>query len=671
MQSLSHRAPASRPSAKEALRKYESNPLLHRIKHKYPERTSGLEDVHSCLRALTEWERLELLGRRVTWADICLAELLRIGRARRVLTGNVDGNLLCATATLRTLPALYRRAWPELQDAATPSIYLLGDASPETVGQLVQRGASLSPWIVIGVSGAHFGLAQTLLSVDRFEHGLYWVGHFHEEPLAELRDRLFTPARNAHWISGFDADSFMAYLLRGLGGFPPPGVLAESGKFELDDYIAVFDGRRPDIIRHSKEELQALSRATTAEVHRVLESVAQNDELRHRAGRHLHIPGALAWFANCRAPYEVKPYLIRAANLLETHSLIHVDAPFATVCRKLAQFSCGDTAHSWYARADASFPLMDFGPGSGALVLYGHLDPWAQLLAEWACFEPHQQSHAIWTRAKATYLELLRRCAERAAQAHGLYRPDEILAAVGRVQKSTILHLVRSCHTRARVLPPADALTLLNEAGRYLEALRRFQDLYCELLAQHLFYEAEASPDRRADLLLRADQSFQQALNLPEAKPAEVLQSWAIALGELAARCTGDQARQLFARSALTFRNAESAQPDQSLLHKHWANMLVAHSRRFPGDVELPEKARVQAERANAAEPGQGSYSLACLSAAAGDRQNLVRWLSHSANHGRIPRLSAILADENFSPVRSEPWFRELLQQIFDAEVCP
>jgi hypothetical protein len=105
--------------------------------------------------------------------------------------------------------------------AATPSIYLLGDAPPERLADLLRDGVAAGPWIVIGCSGKRFGLAEALRSVDRFEQGLYWVSHFHEAPPDELGPDFFTVERNTHWISGFDADCFMAYLLRGLAEFPP------------------------------------------------------------------------------------------------------------------------------------------------------------------------------------------------------------------------------------------------------------------------------------------------------------------------------------------------------------------------------------------------------------------------------------------------------------------
>ena len=169
--------------------------VLSQIKRKFYRRVMGLEDVHSCLRVLNQVERKEVLTWHINWANVCLAELLRAGRVARVLTTNFDGNLLCATATLRLLPPVYREAHPELHNAATPSIYLLGDEPPHTFGRLMHEAGSAGPWLVAGVSGRHPGFLEALLSVPRFEEGLFWAGHFDQAPPARTRASVHTRAR--------------------------------------------------------------------------------------------------------------------------------------------------------------------------------------------------------------------------------------------------------------------------------------------------------------------------------------------------------------------------------------------------------------------------------------------------------------------------------------------
>ncbi len=284
--SQSRTSDPSDPVFREALLKYEHDTLLREIKRHYFERTSGFEDVHSCLVALNPHQRSRILNSRLNWADACVAELLRNGRAARVLTANFDNGLVKATAKFGMLLPLYRKDHPELRDAETPCVYLLGDAAPEVFARLVTPGANTGPWIVIGASGKHFGLSQTLLSIDRFEHGLYWVGHFSDEPPSHLGSRFFTSERNAHWISGFDADSFMVYLLRGLGEFPPR---LQNEIRKPEHFLYELDNSSKEKVDHKKifDEVERLKTGDSGEVRVFLESNANQADRAQRLGQHV------------------------------------------------------------------------------------------------------------------------------------------------------------------------------------------------------------------------------------------------------------------------------------------------------------------------------------------------------------------------------------------------
>jgi hypothetical protein len=644
------------PTIRAAVKKYDSDPLLSQIKRNYFHRTQGLEDVHSCLLALTDGERQQILGRRTTWANVCIAELLRTGKAARVLSTNFDGNLVRATATMRMLPPLYRREHPPLRDSAVPSIYLLGEAAPETIGRLIEEGADTGPWIVIGCSGKRFGLSEALLGVPHFAQGLYWVGYFHEEPPAELRDGLFTPGRNAHWIAGFDADSFAVYLLRGLGTFPPEGAPPET-------FLGKFEKQRPEPadLRPIMPDIERLYRAPSAEVRALLDRVFDQEELADRAGLHWGSGGILAGlFAKQRAPREVKPYLVRASDLAEPNASEDVTARFAEICRQLAQYSHGDEAERWYARGESVFPLMDFGPGCGAPMLYGHLSSWMSHLGEWACFEPRANSAPLFARAREKFLEDIAYCEEPSKY------PQRAAMVARRVQQ-IVPEFVALCYRRARMLPESEAIELLGEARRLLERFPFHTPRDIEFRARQLMREAEASPSDEASLLAEAEAQFRALITMAGDQAPLVLINWASSLGEIAMARTGEAAARLYRWAGEKFEEAEPLQPDAVVLHKNWSSILVrqAHDLRLPATVW--QRARHHAERANALEPANGSYNLACVAASEEDREGIARWLADTAEYGKTPPLSHILSDVNFAALRSEPWFLRILDDIFDA----
>ncbi|HMD70663.1 MAG TPA: hypothetical protein VKF41_04935 [Bryobacteraceae bacterium] len=626
------------------------------------EDAAAIDDAHASLLALCDYKRKQILKCRTNWAGICMAELLRIGRAARVLTTNFDDRLVRATATFRMMPPLYRRDYPELRDAATPCIYLLGGAPPEILAGLVGRGAATGPWIAIGCSGKRFGLSRTLLSVSRYDHGLYWIGHFHEEPPAELRDGLFTPERNAHWITGFDADSFMAYLLRGLGEFPPPQLVPKGKKMKPETCLAAFESQRPEgtNLRPIMPAVKRLQTAGSAEVQTFLEKLAGEDELALRAGHSALGLGIVAnLLAGHRSPRLLKPFLTRAADLMEPDAPGDVLARFSEVCCKLARYSYGERAGWWYARADAAFAQMDSGPGCDGMELYSRVSRWGKMLVDWACFEPHAQSEAVFERVRTMFMGAIAKCVESAASP---VRAGEARHA----RKAIIAEFIPAFHQRVRTLPAGQALELLAEARTWLEELRTDEDPYIELLARHLFCEAEMAPDRQVELLGQAEEQFRTMLRLLPGQAGAILSNWAAALSQLAQARSGEEAPALCTQADRKFQEAANVASD-AVLHNNWSSLLIHEARQRGGRPELWKQARGHAGRADALEAGKGSYHLACIAGERADREGVALWLERSAEHGKIPRLSHILSDRSFEKLRGAQWIRELLDGIFDA----
>jgi len=369
----------------------------------------------------------------------------------------------------------------------------------------------------------------------------------------------------------------------------------------------------------------------------------------------------------------LKPFLMKAADLMEPDAPGDVSARFSEVCCILAQYSHGEGAAQWYARADASFAQMDFGPGCGAPVPYGHLPKWAAMLAEWACFEPGEQSEAIFGRARGTILDGVEKWEEMAAK-KAAGRPSFVEApfvktsvdALGRQCKLAAAGFIPEFHQRARMLPAEKALELLAEARAWLEELPPGEGPYTELLAKHLFCEAEVAPQRQAALICEAEEQFQTLLRLAPGQAGAILSNWAAALSQLAMARSGELALALYAEADRKFQEAAKIASD-AVLHNNWSSLLIREARERGGEPELLKRARGHAGRADALEAGKGSYNLACIAAERADREGVALWLERSAEHGKIPRLSHILRDRSFEKLRASQWFRELLEGIFDA----
>jgi hypothetical protein len=64
-------------------------------------------------------------------------------------------------------------------------------------------------WIVIGYSGENDPVFDRLVEIKRFDYGLYWIGYKDSEPSEHLMKRLLIEGKDAYFVKGYDADSFL------------------------------------------------------------------------------------------------------------------------------------------------------------------------------------------------------------------------------------------------------------------------------------------------------------------------------------------------------------------------------------------------------------------------------------------------------------------------------
>ena len=164
------------------------------------------------------------------------------GIVDRIYTTNFDPLVIQACALLGIYPAVYD--FTAQQKFVTGGIhdkaifYLHGQRSGfvrrNTDKEVEDMSRILAPvlrdaresrtLIVIGYSGDNDPVFDQLVDTPEFDHGLYWIGYQDSEPSKHLQDHLLTEGKEAHYVRGWDADSFFIKLAQELDCFPPPFI---------------------------------------------------------------------------------------------------------------------------------------------------------------------------------------------------------------------------------------------------------------------------------------------------------------------------------------------------------------------------------------------------------------------------------------------------------------
>jgi hypothetical protein len=606
----------------------------------------------------------------VNWAHICLAELVRAGRIARVLTANSDNQIANVMNDVDLFPDFHETDFPDLAACALPSVYMFGAAGPAVAPRLIEHGAESGPWIVLGCSGSHFGLGEALLTVRHFEQGLWWIGHFDQPPPARLGPDYFSRERGAHFLGGFDAGSFMAYLTRGLSQFPP-AFLSKSGNACVSACPPI--GRRSPIrqlaiwLSDFNDRLNAAARNRLPAARKMLEQAAGEHganyeslvtqairifemELRKtRVNGHAHAI-FLGNLAEMRGPKEATYLLHKELQWIEKYpadnlppSRAELEAmQLAKTYAHLAKFRTGSEAGALFAKAEHALSSVE--PGTLAFAV--SID-WARLLAQWADQEGGFRSGDLFERAqqKFEYEETIKR--SKALRHLRFTYAQALLKHAASVPNSAAAGLLST--TRSQI-------------ERQLEDNANDTDCWM-FLGRIAFLEASRTPLNQSALQSAAVRCFEKALTLQAAAAGDIYTNWGAALCESAAGADME-ALHLLAHANEKFRQAEQAEPNSRLLHKNWSSCLIREARGL-GTPEAWQRAREQAERAEAIAAGSGAYNLACIAAECSDREAVCRWLTRSADYGQISPLAHVLRDESFQRLREDPRFQEMLTGIF------
>lgn len=216
------------------------------IQERYPQAYQRAEKktYAPCMAQLMLAERRDLIAEcvdkaKINWAHVGIASLIQSGYVDRVLTTNFDPLVMRASALLGEFPAVYDFAASQLlnpADIPNKAVFHLhgqrtGFVLMNTEEECRRHSGRLGPvfqdagrgrvWIVVGYSGENDPVFDHLALVDRFDNGLFWVGHKDSEPPAHVREKLLVEGKSAFFVSGSDADSFFVTLGQRLGIFPP------------------------------------------------------------------------------------------------------------------------------------------------------------------------------------------------------------------------------------------------------------------------------------------------------------------------------------------------------------------------------------------------------------------------------------------------------------------
>lgn len=546
------------------------------------------------------------------WALICLADLMRTGHVARVLTPKLDKRMIEALATEHQTPVTYRIPLPESSAGAVPAIYEVGEIEGAEAAEWMRRNVASGPWIVLGFEG-NDAVAE-LMGGTGFEHGLYWPGYkAPRRPLAE----------GAHFVAGFDAGAFLAYLVNGLGGFPPASVLGPT-PYKSDDAGVLFTWKmafekKRQMVRDAcpKQLSELLKRAVTArgeEYDQLIAQLWKEFDVHMRFKEWFDSSSARIWrsLADWRSPREAKALLRHLRKWQDGYFESAPDAEqrafiIAGLNGHLARFYAGAEADALFDEGDRAM-VGAARPVTPATLVY-HASH-AELLAKWAIQETGAASAAIFERARDMFRKLI--------QAHG--------------QGTTYLYpsYVYALQDRARVVSPAEAAGLLAEAREYAERYLNGNPKD----ADRWWTKARAALSEGD--IREAARAFEQFLLLKPGEANFVYPKWGEGLGKLG----------MIVEAEEKFAKGESLPKASFDLYANWAGALVRAGRW--------DDAVRRAERAEELQAGSGSYALAQVAAAKGDHDGVRRWLGRSAEYGKIPSLVEVLRDTMMKEYRDE-----------------
>jgi len=536
--------------------------LVQEIKRRYnrayqraPEKT-----YPSCMAQLLVSERRDLLAgyvdnAKINWAHVAIAQLIQAGYVDRVLTTNFDPLVVRACALIDEFPAVYDVATSKLfkpRDIPDKAIYYLhgqrtGFVLIHTQEDFERHSEFIDPvfeeagygrlWIVVGYSGQNDPVFERLAELPRFDNGLYWVGYKDAEPAPHLRERLLLAGKDAFYVSGFDADSFLVSLAQQLEIFPP-GFVARP----FTHLLNMLDELTPFTLpgETSQEDATATTRRwIEGAIERYEESSAEGAPPSDLRASLLASARSLLMAGDYQQVIRIHGQLARDVppEDLDTFAWAHVLQGTESLVR--ARQARSSEADVLFQQACSSYEAaLAIQPG-----MHDALSNWGVALADQAKTKSGAEADALFAQACAKY---------KAALA---IKPDD---------HEALNNWGNALYWQARTKRGAEADALLEQARAKYEAVLVIKPDMPEALSNWAVALSEQAKTRRG---AEADAIFEQAYAKFEAALAikpdtwETLNSWAAALLEHGHQKTGDERRRLFAQARERLFKVEEIRP--------------------------------------------------------------------------------------------------------------
>jgi hypothetical protein len=660
------------PGCSAGLSARSDTDILHELRRTHPhvDQTARLEDTFADLQGEERGMFVHSTFNGMNWAYLSLAAMAWQDRAGAIVLRNIDGLLPRLLASRNLLPPLLSeltetsRNGGESRDSVLTLFELPVMREPARWRDTLLRMGAANPWVVAGVAQPRPAELTLLKEIAASGIPVYWVPLWSEPAPADFPMQV---------VPGFDPDSFLLALANATVGYLPAisGTRRAAGANpqKLIDAIEAIDHalhRESEALRKAVEPaietssvlLDGLSLLDDAAFEARLVQFHCARQSMERLAPSLPNTGGIELFHKAQTTGGR-----RADRLLELAAEEHRKMPVQP-----AGFRVVLDAAQWirilHARAQLrsraeSQPFYE--EAYRTLQSLGPKEPrhWqaavdiAQMLSDWAATEEPAESEYLVREA----VDVLSR-----PHAGGPLKVFE-----QRPLWNVQISLLRKHAIRLEGKP---AGKYFDEARTCCERLRSLQDaefLYQYNMGMIALEEARKNPAAEAERIATGNRHLQAAVPLRPESKGLLLFDWGTALASIGRERHGADADRLFADAYAHFAIAADEANASTLAHNNWSAFLLVQARKESGAEKerLLTESWTHARIAEKREPTISAYNLACVAAERGDWKTMSKWLRISARGPRLPAPDHTGKVTSFDPVRGEPWFQELLRELY------
>lgn len=553
---------------------------------------------------------------RATWAQICVAEMMRQGWITQAVDVHPKTTLVAACALVDFLPPILRQPTA----AKGPAIYVLAEESLPSFN-------ITGTWIGAGLTDSHL-----------LPKGVIWVRHFNE-PVP----------KGAIAIEGYDAESFFACLLEGLGEFPPKEFLPTATR---PRYVTI-DSRTPaeqlgmllrnweELLRQKSLELHRGIVSSWPQVKPVPDAEDWARRLEDAADLATRLDGAgaagsfallMEALADYRTPRVADGFLGRAEQIQRSGSG-HSDANrplyefmLPPLLVRRAKLRTERDADPLYAEADALLSRAKPGTGAGEV---SRLKDQAKLLADWSAATSDPVKSRILFETSLEKLE------------------QALLVPVDYWSRSSCEITIRGTYLELlgrRASKTSVPSTYFASARGHAQQLIASKESWRGYFGVGVIEILESKQ--------QSERFLRQAIELAPVDQVALLTDWGVAL----------MGAGMLAEAFVKFEEASGADKAAFI---PLLNMSAVRLRQARGGEPTLKEAVEYAERAELVKPGAGAYQLACAAGQRADRVGVEWWMTVAAEAGFLQSPDSVRNDPDFQSIATESWFDDLLRGLY------